>query len=64
LEKNKHKLLFNVHGHCHGGAVSDLDSQAVPVYNPGPLIAGHFMTITLLRASPTDKWLVSEYKHY
>lgn len=62
LKDNADQVLLCLHGHCHGGAQSDLETLPVPSYNPGPLIAGHFAIMELSRTD--GKWKVSDYKAF
>ena len=54
LLKQKNRILFNVHGHCHDGAFQCALNNEVQVYNPGSLKNGKFASISIIKHE--GKW--------
>ena len=63
LQENQGRIICNLHGHCHEGAVLD-KIKNIRIVNPGSLKHGEFGELKL-RESADGNWRVSSFnKHY
>lgn len=55
LLEQRHRILLDIHGHCHGGNMMESNLGA-KIVNPGSLQGGNSLILVLGKKSPTHGW--------